>query len=203
MSPDELDHAWLYDLVDPDDQVRGRALARQRAHVAAPFWPEAERSRHESQSFGGPIAAFLHPFYLVQDMTFAPFALLYLRWEARYPDEWRAPESNLYSPWSIKEQLLRRFATSGVPDALRPEAADLVLAAMQRPYRCKDWRYARLIGRVDGPGFRDRVNALAHDPDPLLSARARFVLDVADHPGRPVNRNSWRRWVADETVHAS
>jgi hypothetical protein len=198
VSSDALDHAWLYDLVDPDDQVRGRALARQRAHVAAPFWPEAERSRHETQSFGGPIAAFLHPFYLVPDMTFAPFALLYLRWEARYPDDWRAPESNLYSPWSIKEQVLRRFATSGVPDALRPEAADLVLAAIQRPYRCKDWRYARLIGRVDSPAFRDRVNALAHGP--LLAARARFVLHVAEHPGQPVNRNSWRRWVADETA---
>ncbi|HTI23512.1 MAG TPA: hypothetical protein VL652_21130 [Kutzneria sp.] len=174
-----LDHAWLYDLVDPDDEVRGRALERRWAAVA-------ERHRDD------PMAAFLD--YPAPDMALAPLALLFLRWEARYPAEWRARESHPFSPWSIKELILRHFGTSGVPATLREDAADLLHAAILRPYRCKDWMYARLVHHVPAEVFRDRVD----DPDPLVSARARFLLHVADHPDRPVKRVSWQRWL-DET----
>ena len=176
------DHAWLYDLVDPDDQVRGRALEHQRARVA------------EGRGIGEPIAAFLGS-YLVADMRFARFALLFLRWEACYPSDWRAPESNLYSPWSMKEQVLRKFGKFGVPDALRSEAESLVLAAIHRPYRCKDWHYARLVRHLP----TSALSELVCDPDPLVAARAQFLLHVADHPGGPLNRNSWQRWLDNRT----
>jgi hypothetical protein len=173
------DHAWLYDLIDPDDEVRARALERRWAAVA---------ERHTDD----PMTAFVdHP---APKMGFAPFALFFLHWEALYPDEWRAPESNPYSPWSIKEQVLGRFGTAGVPATLREEAVDLVLAAILRPYRCKDWMYARLVHYVPTDVFRDRVD----DPDALVAARARFLLHVTHHPDRPVTRVSWQRWL-DET----
>jgi hypothetical protein len=178
-----LDYAWLYDLVDPDEQVRGRALERRRSAVA------------ERQD--DPILAFLRP-YPEPDMAFASFALLFLRWEASYPDDWRSPDSHAYSPWSIKQGVLGRFGQSGVPDALRSEAADLVLTAVQRPYRCKDWSYALLVDHVQTPAFQERLQALADGADTLLSVRARFLQHVAARPGRPLNRNSWRRWL-DET----
>lgn len=178
------DYAWLYDLVDPDDQIRGRALERRQA--------TADERRDDD-----PILAFLRP-YPGPDMDFASFGLLFLRWEACYPDDWRARASNPYSPWSMKEGVLARFGHSGVPDALRSEAADLVLAAVLRPYRCKDWMYALVVDHVQTPAFRDRLRALADDADPLLSARVRFLRHVADQPGRPLSRKSWRRWL-DET----
>jgi hypothetical protein len=134
-----LDYAWLYDLVDPDEQVRGRALERRQSAVA------------ERQD--DPILAFLRP-YPEPDMAFASVALLFLRWEASYPDEWRAPDSHAYSPWSIKQAVLGRFGDSGVPDMLRSEAADLVLTAVLRPYRCKDWRYALLVDHVQTPASK-------------------------------------------------
>lgn len=176
-----LDHAWLHGLVDPDDQVRARALERQRAHG------------NDDRGFAGPIAAFLDVWS--PGVEFASFALLFLRWEALRPGEWRDRNAHAYSPWSIKEQVLRRFAVGGVPDELRSEAADLVLTAIRRRYRCKDWRYAGLVHHVPTDAFRPIVD----DPDPLVSARARFLLHVADHPGRPLTRTTWPRWLAVRT----
>lgn len=227
--PEVLDHAWLYDLVDRDDQVRSRALARQRSHVAgasrARAWSnrvwaqagspaptrqpnlgaewdqaEAEFCWHERRSFAGPLSAFLTK---ELDVDTVSFALLYLRWEACYPHDWRAPELNLWSPWSSKELLLRRLGSVGVPDALRPEAADLLHSAIRRPYRCKDWQYVRLVDHVCDTAFRGRIGELADEPDPLVSARARFVLHVADHPGLPLNRRSWRRWLLRDTAKSA
>ncbi|HJP80484.1 MAG TPA: hypothetical protein VJ914_39805 [Pseudonocardiaceae bacterium] len=132
---------------------------------------------------------------MTPDLESASFALLYLRWEACYPQDWRAPESNLWSPWSTKEDVLRWFGRSGVPDTLRAEAVDLLLGAIARPYRCKDWQYIRLVDHIHDRTFRDRVGALADATDPLVAARARFVLHVADHPGRPLNRRTWQHWL--------
>jgi hypothetical protein len=219
---------WLYDLVDPDDQVRSHALARQRAYVAAAWrartwsnrvwaqagspaptqppnlgaeWDqsEAEFHWHERRSFTGPIAAFLT---MEPDTDSASFALLYLRWETCYPHDWRVPELNLWSPWSTKEHLLRRFGSIGVPGTLRPAAADLLLTAIRRPYRCKDWQYVRLVDHVCDAAFRARIVELADELDPLVTARARFVLHVADHPCLPLNRHSWRRWLLNNPARS-
>ncbi|EWM19561.1 hypothetical protein KUTG_09865 [Kutzneria sp. 744] len=64
-----------------------------------------------------------------------------------------------------------------------------------RPGRFKDWRYTGLVHHVPTDAFRLSV----HDPDPLASARARFLLQVADHPGRPLTRTTWPRWLAIRT----
>ncbi|MFC0543254.1 hypothetical protein [Kutzneria chonburiensis] len=215
------DHAWLYDLIDPDDEVRGRALERQQSFVAeawraqawandvwaragwrapilfpelAPEWNQAvaQVRWNRERSLGGAMSGWLNAG--TPDVDRASYALLFLRWEARYPQAWRARESTMFSPWSLKETVLRRFGRAGVPATLRDDAVDLLLAAILRPYRCKDWLYARLIHHVPTDVFRDRVD----DPEPLVSARARFLLHVADHPERPVKRASWQRWL-DQT----
>ncbi|WP_163510602.1 hypothetical protein [Fodinicola acaciae] len=219
--PDALDHTWLHDLVDPDERVRARALDRQRAYVAAAVqarqwsnrvwrragrpapaapphlhaeWDQAETDYHwhERRGFTGPIVAFLRS---EPELDSTTYALLFLRWEAEFPQEWRTPEVNLWSPWTTKELVLARLGKVGVPDSLRPTAAGLVLAAIRRPYRCKDWLYARLVDHVVDATFRARVGRLVHETDPPVAARARFVLYVAAHPGRPLTRKSWRNWL--------
>ncbi|MFY1595643.1 hypothetical protein [Micromonospora sp. WMMD737] len=125
----------------------------------------------------------------------APIAALYLRWEAEYPDEWGAPESWLWSRWGTKEVLLRRLDRGGLPETIRPEIAELILAALRRPYRCKDWRYARLVRQLHDSPFLHEVAMLTSADDPLVRLRAQFVLQVAAHPEQAPTRTSWRRWL--------
>jgi hypothetical protein len=215
----------VFDLVADDDVVRGRALARHRALVAAStealhwsnrVWMQAgtpapeephlaaemDQARaaerwHRDQTIFGYLHVFLaaDPGDCAVRTVFWPFAALYLRWETRYPLEWRAPESNLWSPWARKEGLLRHLGRHGVPEEFRREAADLVVTAIGRPYRCKDWRYAMLVRHVADRRFGAAVTALAGADDPLVRLRARFVLDLAGDPERPLTRKTWRRWL--------
>ena len=122
-----------------------------------------------------------------------PFVVLYLRWETHRPDEWRSRDSNLWSPWTRKEVVLRELGRSGLSAEMRPDAVDLLLTALQRPYRCKDWMYALVVRHVADPDFHDRVTALTRAPDPV----ARLVLDLVDHPEWRVTRKTWRRWLED------
>jgi hypothetical protein len=71
----------------------------------------------------------------------------------------------MWSPWGTKESLLRRLDRNGVPEPVRPQIADLVVSAIQRPYRCKDWMYARLVRHITGPPFLDRIKALCDVDD--------------------------------------
>jgi hypothetical protein len=121
-------HSWLLDLVAADDAVRHRALARHQALLAkasealrwsnrvwaqagtpAPAEPhlaaEMDQARadfqgHRQQTIFGPIDAFCDsrsgdP----AARLYAPYVVLFLRWEACYPREWRAPGSSMWSPW--------------------------------------------------------------------------------------------------------
>ncbi|HEX5512414.1 MAG TPA: hypothetical protein VFX41_11920, partial [Actinomycetales bacterium] len=203
------DYFWLFDLVATDQAVRGRALAHHQALVAAaneaqrrwnalwavkrtaaPTQPQlvaemdqasADQLWHEKRTIQGPIGAFLGsaPDDEVTQGLWAPFAVLYLRWEADYPAEWGAPESRMWSPWGTKEVLLRRFDRGGLPEDTRPQIAELILSALGRPYRCKDWMYARLVRHLDA-SFLDRVATLASADDPLVRLRAQFVLHAVE-----------------------
>lgn len=216
---------WVFDLIAPDDRVRGRALARHRALVAGSLaglhwvnrvWRQAgtfapreahmsaemdqalaHHRRHSDQTIFGHLDAFLdlNPQDSAVRTVYWPFVALYLRWETRYPDEWRAKDSNLWSPWGRKEVILRRLSRDGLPDETRRDAADLIITAIQQPYRCKDWMYALLIRHVADAQFNDRVTALARTDQPLVRLRARFVLDLVDHPERTITRTTFRRWL--------
>jgi hypothetical protein len=156
----------------------------------------ADLSWHRAQMIHAPVRAFLEsaPDDEVTEALWAPFAVLYLRWEADHPTEWGAPESRMWSPWGTKEALLRRFDRCGLPVDARPQIAELILAALQRPYRCKDWLYARLLRHLD-PSFLDSVGSLASADDPLVRLRAQFLLDAAENPERRITRLSWQRWL--------
>ncbi|MEH0845302.1 hypothetical protein V6U81_23210 [Micromonospora sp. CPCC 205711] len=223
------DYSWLFDLVAADHVVRRQALARHQALLAAArgalrrwnaLWAvadpatrtqpqlvaaldqvHAERRWHEEQTLRAPVDAFLRsaPDDGVAQALWAPFAVLYLRWEADYPDEWRAPGSWGWSPWTTKAVLLRRLDRRGLPEEIRPQIAELVLSALERPYRCKDWMYACLVRHLDEPLFLNRVEMLVSADDPLVRLRAQFVLDAAEHCEQRVTRTSWRRWLSADT----
>jgi hypothetical protein len=222
------DHSWVYDLIAPDDDVRHRALNRHRELLAtaweARHWQNriwaragtpvsakphlaaemdqarAEYDWHRQQTIFGPIDAFWDagPADQQARRRYAPYAVLYLQWEATHPLEWRAPGSHMWSPWSRKEVLLNRLHRNGVPEPIRPQIGDLIVAAVQRPYRCKDWMYGRLVRHVLDPPFVDAVEAVLTTGDPLIRLRAQFILHLARNPDRSVNRMSWRRWLASD-----
>ena len=219
----EPDLSWVYDLVAPDDAVRGRALARHQALVAEmvraqqqvnAVWARAgtieprephlsaemdqaraDLSWHTRRSLPGLLGEFWSADALVRELH-APFAVLFLQWEANYPDEWRQPASHRWSPWGTKESVLRAFARREVPDSVLPQVRDLVVEALLRPYRCKDWMYARLIQHVADEDFLGRLGGLLDAEDPLIRLRAQFALHLAEHPGQGINRTTWRRWLA-------
>jgi hypothetical protein len=179
---------WMFELVARDDAVRDRALARHRALVAA---------RHREQTIFGVFDAFwVWDADIATRSGCAPFVVLYLNWENRYPREWQARESNMSSPWTVKEVLLRRLDRGGVPEEIRPQVAELIMDALQRPYRCKDWLYAPLVQQVADARFLDRVAVLLESEDPLTRLRARFVRHIVEHPAERVTRTSWRRFTA-------
>ncbi|MFG2007828.1 hypothetical protein ACGFNF_01990 [Micromonospora sp. NPDC048868] len=219
------DYSWLFDLVAVDPAVRHHALDRHQAllaaasdalHLSNGLWAAHHRSRsgqarlaarldqaradfrwHQAQTIHGPLDAFRDA---PDDdhagrARWAPIVALYLRWEAEYPDEWGAPESWMWSRWGTKEVLLRRLDRGGIPETVRPQIAELILAALRRPYRCKDWLYASLVRQLHDSPFLHEVGMLTSADDPLVRLRAQFVLHVAAHPEQTPTRTSWRRWL--------
>jgi hypothetical protein len=222
------DHSWVFDLIAPDDVVRHRALTRHQALLTAAsealrwsnrVWAQAgtpaptephlaaemDQARADlrwrlQQTILGPIGA-----YCDSDHTdsaarplYAPYVVLYLQWEADYPQEWRAAGSWMWSPWGTKEALLRRLDRGGVSEQVRQQIGDLIVAAVERPYRCKDWMYARLVRHVLDRPFVSKVEALLDAEDPLVRLRAQFILHVARNPQRGIKRVSWRRWLTSD-----
>jgi hypothetical protein len=223
------DRSWLFDLVASDDAVRHRALdlhqellaaasaahrrwnqAWLRAGMAATAEPElavemdqqwADFRRHEQQTIFGPVSAYIRSTATgIAQRRGARYAALYLRWEAAHPDEWGAPGSSMWSPWGTKERLLRKLDRGGVPLGVRSEISDLIVAALQRPYRCKDWMYARLVRHVADAAFLHRIETLHDDGHPLVGRRAQFILHISRHPSRPVTRGTWQRWLRSNGV---
>jgi hypothetical protein len=101
----------------------------------------------------------------------------------------------MWSPWGTKEDLLRALGRNGVPEEVRPQVTDLIVAALQRPYRCKDWGYARLVRHVSDAQFISRIETLLDADDPLIRLRAQFILHVVEHPAHNITRMSWERWL--------
>jgi hypothetical protein len=220
------DYAWVFDLIAVDDRVRRHALSRHQALLSAagdalhrsnriPFLSTkphriAQRDQaladmcwHLDQTLEGKLEAFYEadPEDVAETSRWAPFAVLSLRWEASFPAEWRAPESWMSSPWNAKERLLRRLERGGIPQVARADVVDLIVAALLRPYRCKDWMFAGLAHHFgDDLYFWDRIQALVAGGDAVTRERARFVAHAARHPEMVITRTSWGRWLeADAT----
>ena len=216
------DPSWVWGLASRDDAVRRQALQRHRALVEAAgqalnwsndVWRRAGTPAPDEPHLAAEMdqarAAFrYHLGQTLFELTgslhgddpdlrerHAPFVLLYLAWEGRYPDDWRAPDNNLWSPWGRKESLLRAMGRDGVPESIRPQLTDLVTDVVRRRYRCKDWMYAGLVRHIADDGFHERMRGLSEDDDPVVRLRAEFLRHVAAHPEAPVKRVSWRRWL--------
>jgi hypothetical protein len=192
----------MFDLIEADEDKRRAALNRHRELLAAShaalrrvnkIWAQTGLFAPRQPPFEFAMEQARAVFRANRDATlFGPmsagdarYAVLFLQWEARYPDEWREASRWTWSHWGRKEGVLRWFASTGVPEFLKEDVADLVLSAIQRPYRCKDWRYAALVRHVADPVFVERLSR-------LTDTRARFLLHVAANPDQRLTKNSWR-----------
>jgi hypothetical protein len=222
------DHGWVFDLIDPDPERRGPALARH--HEAVGEWEKAlgwvnDVWRRAGGTFTpaepglaaemdqaltaqrcalegmlpGLVGRFLtawRPDEAADYRRLAPFAVLFLRWEVRYPQEWR--EAGPWSPWGTKRAILRRFAKSGPPPECTAALVDLVIEAVERENRCEDRGYALLARRLDGPQLRDRLDRSMSSVDGLIRLRAGYLRALLCSPKAPVTVAGWRRWLASD-----
>jgi hypothetical protein len=61
----------------------------------------------------------------------APYGLLFLQWEQRFPEEWRSADWP-FSPWSEKEAVLRAFCADEPTPLTRPTLEELLIEAVRR-----------------------------------------------------------------------
>ncbi|MFJ8936353.1 hypothetical protein ACIRL0_11620 [Streptomyces sp. NPDC102365] len=124
-----------------------------------------------------------------------PYALLFLEWEARYPDEWTLAAKE----WGTKEKLIRELAVDSVgrDPVARTKLIDLVEIVVRRAYRCKDREYVRIARVVDGSPLRVRLEAARRSENPWAQLHAGYVLWLLDRPEVPNSGRVWRNWLAD------
>ncbi|WP_328496096.1 hypothetical protein OHS59_27875 [Streptomyces sp. NBC_00414] len=124
-----------------------------------------------------------------------PYALLFLEWEARFPDEWTLTAKE----WGTKELLIRHLAVDSIgrDPVARAKLIDLVEIVVRRAYRCKDREYVRIARVVDGPPLRVRLEAARRSENPWARLHAGYVLWLLDRPEVPNSRRVWRTWLAD------
>lgn len=183
-------YVWVHDLIAVNDDARDAALVRHRALL----W------RWHSDSLTGtladPVRAFTEwssPLTDADLHRLEPYAVLFLQWEARFPQLWR--ENWIFSPWSAKEGVLGTFVRRGVAAPQTQTALeDLLIGAVHRVQRCQDRWYWRLARRVDSPRLRARLRQAAEHADEVVRLRARYVLWLIEHPDEPVDSRTWRRW---------
>lgn len=173
-----LNKAWL-----PTPRLRFKArdrAAARRAYdeAASRCLPEALWSRHACEE--------------INTWAGLPFALLFLEWEARYPQEW----TQHAKAWGTKQSLIRELATADHDDQVRTKLVDLIDFAVQRPYRCKDREYVRVARAVDGDELRDRLHRAHHSGNSWAQLHAGYVLRLLDHPEVPNTPHVWRTWLA-------
>ncbi|MEV0567117.1 hypothetical protein [Dactylosporangium sp. NPDC050588] len=127
----------------------------------------------------------------------AKAAVGFLASEATDPQTWRAGPWP-WSPWTLKEGVLRTFTALGAPAAVAATLRDLIVGATGRQHRCKDHRYWGLARTLDSPTLRARLRAAATDGAEPTRLRARFVLWLLEHPEHRTDGRGWRRWLRTE-----
>lgn len=100
----------------------------------------------------------------------APYAVLFLRWEAQFPEQRRS--AGPWSHWVLKKRVLRQLADMGVPQSQADAVTRLTLAAVNRNQRCEDLGYVLAARSLDGPVLRAGVDAAASSPLPNVRVRA-------------------------------
>lgn len=123
-----------------------------------------------------------------------PYALLFLEWEARCPQEWTTHAK----AWGTKQSLIRDLAGIGHTPELRAKLVDLLDVIVRRPYRCKDREYVRVARAVDGEELRTRLTGARDSDQPWARLHAGYVLWLLDHPELPNTRRVWTTWLARE-----
>lgn len=153
----------------------------------------ASRNYHEVRRYGLPEGLWDRP--TGTDITTwpgLPYVLLFLEWEARFPQEW----TRHAKAWGTKQDLIRFVAVAHHEDAVKAKLAELIEIVVQRPYRCKDREYVRVARAVDGEDLRDRLETAARSDNPWARRHAGYVLWLLDRPEVPNTRHSWRTWLA-------
>ncbi|MEU8590533.1 hypothetical protein AB0C59_26550 [Streptomyces sp. NPDC048664] len=203
--------AWAQGLVSPDPAERAAAHARQdRAREER--WASIDRLRsgpfrrlrftarmracHRASGRCLPGALWSGDGYDrggIGTWPRLPLALLFLEWEARFPEEW----TRHAKAWGTKESLIRALAATDHDHRLRARLIDLVELAVRRPYRCKDREYVRVARAVDGADLRARLHRAQRSDAPEARRHASYVLWLLDHPETPNTRHVWRTWLTD------
>jgi hypothetical protein len=210
---------WTFDLAC--DEPARRRLAHRRLVETRKRWTAALRSYNEvwnkrdhpeyrlrldaySRAFD-----FTYPHALWRRRTVPlaqweglPYAVLYLRWEATFPDEWTAFRSG----WGTKKGTLRDLAaaTKELPQPVLDELEDLVMMAVHRQYRCEDVGYARVARSIDSPRLRDRLAAAARSADATSRLHSAYLLWLIENPSVPQPKiRQWKTWLLHRTLAAS
>ena len=182
-------YEWVHDLVTPAEVAREVALTRHHALL----W------RRDRDGLTGtiidPVHALLQcdlPLPGEERGRLEPYAVLFLQWEARFPQQWR--ESWTSSPWTTKEAVLAAFIRQGALPETRTALQDLLVGAVHRVQRCQDRWYWRLARHIDGPALQGRLRHAVEHGDERVRLRARYVLWLIEHPEEVVTSRAWRRW---------
>ncbi|MEU2494222.1 hypothetical protein [Streptomyces sp. NPDC007883] len=120
-----------------------------------------------------------------------PYALLYLEWEARHPQEW----TRHAKCWGTKQRLIRGLAVVGHDGAVVRRLVDLIEIVVRRPYRCKDREYVRVARAIDSDDLRNRLATAAGSDSPWARRHAGYVLWLLERPEVPNTRRVWRSWL--------
>lgn len=177
----------------------GEALSRFNALLVAARWDyevpgvrEAFAEYQRAAMYVLPDALWNRPRANIESWPGLPYALLFLEWEARYPEDWTAHAKK----WGTKQFLIRELAVAEHTAPVRAKLTDLVEIVVRRPYRCKDRDYVRVARAVDSPGLRARLAAAARSGDPWARRHAGYVLWLLDHPELPNSLHVWHTWNA-------
>jgi hypothetical protein len=138
--------------------------------------------------FSGPAAAAQRVSHL------SAAALAFLQLEATNPQRWRTLQWPC-SVWTLKDGVLRTFGAMQPSPAVAEQLRELVLGAVARQHRCKDYRYWQLARRLDDPHLRAGLSAAAEAAIESTRLRARFVQWLLEHPDQRADAPGWRRWL--------
>jgi hypothetical protein len=209
-----LDLDWAFDLVSADPQVREAALRRhvalQNRHADAlrrvaelctrtgtpwPTEPHLAADMDQRLSAVGDVGQYLllstvAEWARTSEDRLLPFALLYLEWEAGYPQEW-------VKDWRLKAKVLRGFARLPEhPAWLAGRLRTLVISAVLTTRGCENRWYVPLARAVGDPGLRMRLRAIEEtEESPEARVKAQYLGHMLDHPRRPATVSTWRDWL--------
>lgn len=128
------------------------------------------------------------------------FAVLFLEWEQAFPEEWDREARGWGSRWGWKESLLKVIGRHGIGASHRSAVERLALTAISRPYRAKDWLYARVARQLDNPAFRASLHSTANLSDDDVKLKAAFVTSRLTQAELSVNRRSYDNWRLDRAA---